>query len=298
MAQLKPFRGNFYLWDYVPSKPAAILLAILFGLATLVVVWRMVRTRTLFSIAFALGGLFEIAGYGARAVAEDKTDQLGPYVVQSILILVAPALYAASIYMTLGRLMRSVQGERHSLVPVRWLTRAFVAGDVLSFLMQGSGGGLMGMGNFSQETAQNIILGGLVVQVVMFGLFAITAVVFDVRIRRWPTGGSLEGGGQRWMRAMLMLYATTALILVRCVVRVVEYVMGKDGYLLRYEWTLYVFDAVPMLAVTVVYGWVYPGELTAANTKAWPREQASSLSGHEGMGLADGLRTRGGGHEK
>lgn len=102
-------------------------------------------------------------------MAEDKTDQLGPYIV--LLILVAPALFAASIYMTLGRLMRSVQGERHSLVPVRWLTRAFAAGDVLSFPMQSSGGGLMGSGSSGQETAQNL-------QTVMFGLFAVTAIVF------------------------------------------------------------------------------------------------------------------------
>lgn len=57
MARLKPFRGDYYHWDHVPSKPAAVLLAILVALATLVVVWRIVRTRTLFSIAFAVGDL-------------------------------------------------------------------------------------------------------------------------------------------------------------------------------------------------------------------------------------------------
>lgn len=235
----------------------------------------------------------EIAGYGARAVAEDKTDQLGPYVAQSILLLVAPALYAASIYMALGRLMRSVQAERHSLVPVRWLTRAFVAGDVLSFLIQSTGGGLMGSGNFDQKTAQNIVLGGLIVQIVMFGLFAVTTVVFDARIRRWPTAASLRRGGRRWRRTMKMLYATTALILVRSVVRVVEYVLGRGGYLLRNEWTLYVFDATPMLAVTLLYASMYPADLTAENTKP-----PSPVSGHQDMELADGSRTGGGDTEK
>ena len=57
MAQLKPYKGNFYLWDYVPSLPAAIIFALLFGLATAFIVWRLVRTRTLFSIPFAVGGV-------------------------------------------------------------------------------------------------------------------------------------------------------------------------------------------------------------------------------------------------
>jgi hypothetical protein len=59
--------------------------------------------------------------------------------MQSALILIAPAFFAASIYMELGRLIQMLRAENNSLVPVRWLTRTFVAGDVLSFLMQASG---------------------------------------------------------------------------------------------------------------------------------------------------------------
>ncbi|KJZ80228.1 hypothetical protein HIM_00078 [Hirsutella minnesotensis 3608] len=295
MAQLRPYHGHYYLWDYIPSKPAAILFTILFALATIFIVWRIVRTRTLFSIAFAVGGIFELGGYAARpgADAENKTDRLGPFIAQSVLILVAPALFAASIYMTLGRLMRRIHGEGHSLIPVRWLTRAFVAGDVASFLVQSAGGGLMASRNFSQTRAQNIILGGLLVQIVMFGLFAVTAVVFDVRMRRWPSPASLEHRGRPWKRIMAMLYGTTALIFVRSVVRVVEYIMGRSGYLLRNEWTLYVFDAAPMLLTMALYGWIYPGDLEvgyAKRARAW--EPASSGSINE-LGLDNVPRTGG-----
>ncbi|KAL3960298.1 hypothetical protein ACCO45_005415 [Purpureocillium lilacinum] len=292
MAQLKPFRGDYYLWEYVPSKAAAILFTILFIIATGAVIWRMVRTKTLFSIAFTIGGLFEIIGYAARAVAEDKTEQLSPFIVQSVLLLVAPALFAASIYMVLGRLMVSIHGERHSLIPVRWLTKAFVAGDVFSFMVQASGAGLMAKSDFSQDTAQNIILAGLFIQIVMFGLFAVTAIVFDVRMRRWPSGASMAEDG----RIVWMLYAASALIMVRSIFRVIEYATGKDGYLLGHEWTLYVFDAVLMLAVMVVYAWIYPGGLSAAaatKPRPWePVDSAASAGAGEEMryGSGDGLR--------
>lgn len=64
---------------------------------------------------------------------------MGPYIMQSVLLLVAPALFAASIYMELGRIVLMVDGERHLFIRRTWLTKLFVAGDVLSFLMQSSG---------------------------------------------------------------------------------------------------------------------------------------------------------------
>lgn len=59
--------------------------------------------------------------------------------MQSALILIAPAFFAASIYMTLGRIIFMLDAEKCSLIRLRWLTKIFVAGDVLSFLMQASG---------------------------------------------------------------------------------------------------------------------------------------------------------------
>lgn len=57
MPKLKPYKGGtYYLWDYVPSMPAAIVAIVLFGILTSGVVWRSVSTRTRFAIPFAVGG--------------------------------------------------------------------------------------------------------------------------------------------------------------------------------------------------------------------------------------------------
>lgn len=61
------------------------------------------------------------------------------YSLQTILVLVAPALYAASIYMVLGRIILVTDGEAHAIIRKQWLTKIFVTGDVISFLMQGAG---------------------------------------------------------------------------------------------------------------------------------------------------------------
>ena len=134
---------NFVLYHYSPSLPLALLFTILFLLLTALHTAQLLRTRTYFLLPFCLGGLFESLGYIGRIISSREPYgqwSLGSYVMQAILILVAPALFAASVYMTLGRIVRVTRGERYVvLVGPKWLTRVFVVGDVLSFFVQGGG---------------------------------------------------------------------------------------------------------------------------------------------------------------
>jgi hypothetical protein len=59
--------------------------------------------------------------------------------VQTLLLLVAPALFAASVYMSLSRIITLADGEERALIKRRWLTKFFVGGDVVSFLLQMGG---------------------------------------------------------------------------------------------------------------------------------------------------------------
>lgn len=84
----------------------------------------------------------ETIGYVGRALNAGQTYgnwTIGPYIMQSLLLLLAPALFAASIYMVLGRIILLTDGEAHSPIRVKWLTKVFVAGDVISFLAQSGG---------------------------------------------------------------------------------------------------------------------------------------------------------------
>ncbi|KAI9158600.1 RTA-like protein [Paramyrothecium foliicola] len=277
MAELKLYKDEYYLWFYVPSKAASMTFLILFLVSTLFIIYRMIRTRTFFSIPFILGGLreykeqklhrfgvpffvLETIGYCARALAEEHTDLLLPYIIQYIFILVAPALFAASIYMTLGRLIRSVKGEKLSIISVRWLTKLFVLGDVMSFVVQVFGGGMAANEDADPVLAENIIIAGLVVQIIIFGLFAVTALIFHIRMRRCPEGVSPELN-PGWKKNLGMMYTVSVLIMVRSVFRLIEYIMGGDSYLLRNEWPLYVFDSALMFLTMAYYSWYYPGNL-------------------------------------
>jgi hypothetical protein len=187
--------------------------------------------------------------------------------MQSLFILLAPPMYAASVYMVLGRLVSHLHAADRSLVSVRWMTKIFVSGDVLSFLTQGSGGGLMAGGGNSRKIGSWVVIGGLVIQLFFFGFFVLTAAVFHIRLNRNPTSKAqaersmsrARGWRQRdWTTVLLGLYLVSTLILIRSIFRLVEYVFGFNGFPMTHEAFMYIFDALLMFSAMVVMNVYHP----------------------------------------
>ncbi|PLB45131.1 RTA1 like protein [Aspergillus steynii IBT 23096] len=260
MPELQSYKG-YYLWQYVPSRAAAVIFLLLFLGATAFHVWKIWKLKTWFCICFAIGGFFEFIGYCARASAYDKTGRMMPFCIQNTFILLGPALFAASVYMVLGRIITAVRAEHHSLIRVNWLTKIFVLGDVLSFVVQGGAAGMMVSSDLA-SMGNNIVIAGLLIQVIMFGLFIVTAILFQMRMQKSPTTESFNAE-LPWKSHLGTLYMVSLLIMVRSIFRVVEFIMGHDGYLLSHEWTLYIFDALLMWIAMVLFGYRYPGDLQA-----------------------------------
>ncbi|KAL9050696.1 MAG: hypothetical protein Q9162_006470, partial [Coniocarpon cinnabarinum] len=201
----------------------------------------------------------EVAGYIGRTINAYETPDwtLGPYIVQSLCLLLPPAFFAASIYMSLGRLVRATGSEQLVLVKPGWLTKIFVGGDVLSFLMQASGGGIQAQKTQeSFDTGSHIILGGLILQLLYFGFFIFMIAVFQWRLR------AAHVSTQRlfivsWKKSVGVLYITSFLILIRSIYRTVEYAQGQDGDLMAHEAYFFGFDSCLMLLVVVLYG-IFP----------------------------------------
>ncbi|OAP63245.1 hypothetical protein AYL99_02472 [Fonsecaea erecta] len=249
MARLMPVDGtDYYLWKYLPSVLLSAIFMVLFTVITGALAWRTYKTRLWFCIPFNVGGLFQIIGYGTRIYAHYRTDLIAPYTVQSCFILLAPVLYAASVYMLLGRLIRSVHGERFSIIRSTKMTKLFVLADILSLNIQGNGAGLT-VKKKTEQVGKYIVVGGLFIQLIAFGCFIAVALVFHKRI--WRTIGKDERSSPNvpWRQGLMMIYICSVLIMVRSVYRVVEYTMGVDSFLFAHEWPAYVFDAAPMWTV-------------------------------------------------
>lgn len=61
----------------------------------------------------------------------------------------------------------------------------------------------------------------------------------------------------------MALYVASGLIVVRSDFRAVEYLQGFDGYLLRHEAYLYIFDALLMFLVMMLFNVIHPSEVMA-----------------------------------
>ena len=59
--------------------------------------------------------------------------------------------------------------------------------------------------------------------------------------------------------------------MIRSIFRVVEYLMGNNGFLLRHEYFLYIFDAALMTLLMLGFLFVHPSHLS--NAKLGPEEE-------------------------
>ncbi|KAK1676031.1 RTA1 like protein-domain-containing protein [Colletotrichum godetiae] len=268
---------GFVFYHYEPSIVAATVFIIVFGVSGMLHIWQLCRRKTWYFIPFVIGCIFEAVGYVGRAMSASEAPDYtkNPYIIQSILLLLGPALFAASIYMVLGRLINLLDAGEYSLIRPKWLTKVFVLGDVLSFFAQSGGGGMLATAKNSDNVklGENIIVGGLGIQILFFGFFIVVTLVFHIRLSRNPTSKS-HTVQTPWKGLLYVLYATSFFIMVRSLFRVAEYIGGKDSELQAKEMYIYIFDATLMGITSMAFNWFHPSRVI--NAQATGLKQVSS----------------------
>ncbi|KAJ0160445.1 Protein RTM1 [Colletotrichum tanaceti] len=271
---------GFIFYHYDPSMVAATLFIIVFGVSGILHVWQLCQRRTWYFIPFGRRVL-EAVGYVGRSLsaAEAPDYTKNPYIIQSILLLLGPALFAASIYMVLGRLIDLLDAGHHSLIGPKWLTKVFVFGDVLSFFAQGGGGGMLATAKDrdSVKKGENIIVGGLVIQILFFGFFMVVTLVFHVRLARGPTSATRAVQTPPWRGLLWVLYGSSLLIMARSLFRVAEYVEGSEGKLPSREVYIYVFDGLLMAVTALLFNWFHPSRVINAEAAGLKQVTSSEV---------------------
>lgn len=263
---------DYKLYRYEPSLAAAVVFIILFTLSSAHHVYKLARTRTFYFIPLVLGAICEAIGYCGRAANSSDKENLPPYMVQVLCILIAPTLFCASIYMVLGRLVRILNAEDKFFIPLRWCTKLFVAGDIISFCLQGAGGGLMGTKKLSTiHMGEKVVIGGVFFQVIVFGifLFATARLHFAILASPTPTSAAmaLNPTKTNWKTLIYCIYASGVLIMTRSIFRAIEFILGNDGYLMQKEGWIYGFDAALMIMAIALFNWCHPSGIVAGRVK-------------------------------
>ena len=246
------------LWPNPPSLTLCIVALVLFGLSALIQSYQTIKYRQKFFIFFVLGAFFQVVGYTGRIGCVYDLNSIDFYVVQSLFVLLAPIFYAVSIYSLLGKIVQFVGAEDKSPVKPTRITCIFVIGDIVSFIMQSTGGGMMVQGGENAQTGSEIILIGLIIQLVFFFIFIFLTILFHIRANKLKELNESKGN---WKMLLKILEVSCMLILIRSVYRVVEYAQGFDGYLITHEVYQYSLDALMMLLVQLLYNCAHPGKV-------------------------------------
>ncbi|KAH8598640.1 RTA1 like protein-domain-containing protein [Bisporella sp. PMI_857] len=241
-----------------PSLPVVATIATLFGLSAGFHIIQLLHNRTWYFVPFTIGTI--LVGYAARSINASQTPDwvLVPFLIQTLVPMLGPAPFTASTYVVLGRIIRFVDAEHLSFKSTRSLTKIFVSGDVLSFLVQFLGGSILA-GASSKNAfycGQNIIFFGLGIQIIFFGCFIIAVFTFHYRIIQLPTTISLQTK-LPWGQYIAVLYFSSFLALARSILRVAKFATGQHGAIQMSEIYLYCFDSALMLLCSAAFNVPY-----------------------------------------
>jgi hypothetical protein len=204
------------IYFYDPSLAAAILFTILY---TIPLFYHLYMTaiapytgryhRIGYFIPIVVGAATEVGAYAVRAASVKKPDNVGLYATSSSLIVIAPVLVCASLYILIGRLIRSGGRAPNPNTETKeplllfgkfspsWIPRIFVTSDIISFLTQAAGSGIASSNNWEgaeKDAGVGVLIAGLVLQLVTFSFFLIVVFWFDRRSPASLSGGEVETG--------------------------------------------------------------------------------------------------------
>ncbi|KFX97688.1 hypothetical protein O988_04730 [Pseudogymnoascus sp. VKM F-3808] len=252
-------------FEYIPNLAGNIIYLAIFGILLIPQIFFGIKYKTWGYMAGMLGGLLlEIIGYVGRVQLHDNPFKFDPFLEYLICLTIGPAFLTAAIYLCLARIV-VMYGEGASRIKPRTYTLVFIACDFLSLVLQGGGGGLTATADThdAQQTGINIMIAGLVTQVVSLSVFMILCIDFAFRLRRHPNTVNSSTVAVRstfkWKAFLFCLATATVTIFVRSIFRAAELSEGFDGKLANDEVTFMILEGAMIVIACVCLTAFHPG---------------------------------------
>jgi hypothetical protein len=204
-------------------------------------------------------------GYGGRLMLNNDPFDHNGFIVQICCLVISPAFVSAGIYLTLKHIVINF-GQQWSRFPPVWYTRIFITGDLFSLILQGAGGGLASTatgGSSLQDVGTNLMIAGVIVQVVILAVFGYFLTEYTVRTYRRREQLSVESmklfhatSFRCFVVAIVVAYFG---IFIRCIYRIPELTGGWGSELMRNEPEFIVLEGVMIVISVLVLTVFHPG---------------------------------------
>ncbi|KFY15647.1 hypothetical protein V492_01844 [Pseudogymnoascus sp. VKM F-4246] len=273
----KPVEGSLYV--YAPNKIAPVFFAVAFAASAVGHIWQCHRYKCFKMIGLhPLCAVLFFAGYVLREYGAFDYIYTGDFVtlitfiLSQVFIYICPPLLELANYHVLGRILYYVP-YLAPLPPGRVLS-TFGGLMIVVETLNSVGVALSNIrspDHNSQELGGQITIAALAIQLGVIIIFFVLAAIFHRRCAK------ANIHARAISTPLTTLYVSMALILIRCIYRLVEHfgnttVRVGDAEslmslspILRYEWYFYVFEASLMLINSVIWNVWNPGRYLPMN---------------------------------
>ncbi|KAK0201373.1 RTA1 like protein-domain-containing protein [Desarmillaria ectypa] len=273
-------------YGYIPSKGVALTFIILFGISTLTHTAQSIYFRMWWAFpTIILAGCLEILGWSGRFWSSISPGLSNPFMIQITATIIGPTPLVAANFLILGAIIR-ILGPVYSRLSPRAYSIIFVSCDIVSLVVQGGGGGIASSASDRNDLqgaklGSNVMLAGIVFQLVVITFYAILACEFLVRYKhnrpvsrlftRKTRTDSLvtlsspnPSRGVMDTRIKTMIFAlafNTLCLFIRAIYRTIELADGWNGRIILTEVYFNVLDGAMVVLAIYTLNLAHPGFL-------------------------------------
>ncbi|KAJ4479100.1 RTA1 like protein-domain-containing protein [Lentinula aciculospora] len=269
---------------YTPSKPAALVAAIVYITCGICFFWHVIRRRNWWGLCLPIGSVAMGLGFILRVMLNNPDHQKrGPFVAEEILTACSPATFLAFNYIVHGRLLGKCMGKRHSYIPPNYVSWFFVFSDIFTFVVQvhlyvfpKAAGTAMFTKTSTLNTGKTVFQVGVILQSASYYIFFI---LYFLSWRSCRKEG-IATGREAWWKIYKLVGVSSFFITVRTIFRIAESCSDPGTAIRTREVYLYVFDTLPLFLAIVGYIFYWPGPYLERDSiaDAVPMEKVSTSS--------------------
>ncbi|EIW86746.1 RTA1-like protein, partial [Coniophora puteana RWD-64-598 SS2] len=266
-------------YHYVPTEWICILFVVLYSISTVLHLGQSVKYRLWWLLpTVVLAGAIEIMGWSARLWSSKSPRLLEPYEIQLVGTILAPTPLVAGNFIILGNIVKLL-GTRYSRLPPNWFAIVFCSFDVICLIIQAVGGAsaaaAVGQGRNPEKNMSksyqggNVMLGGIVAQMIAIALYVACAGEFFLRyfsdspVRIESSETTVRGGrlNQKMKYMIVGLTFATTCIFIRSVYRTIELANGFAGPIISTQVYFNVLDGAMITLSIYTINIAHPGFL-------------------------------------
>ncbi|CAE6500244.1 unnamed protein product [Rhizoctonia solani] len=266
---------------YTPNKPVAIVAGTLFLLGAGALMAWFVRHKGLYMLPFVFGAILYGLGLFLRIPYADDVHNMNLFAAMDYLILVSVSFFIFGAYTLLGRLAVYLDAVELLVLNPNLLTNAFLAYQLVAFLITAIGGGMKTSMTLSVVlVGAKLVIAGLLIQFV--GLFVYLGLLINFVYRMWSRRKEQwnhrpNGFLQSWLGVATMTGVCCQNLLIPLIYRVTAIGLGRDGALSRIEYYFYTSEVMTLWGgVITIFLMVWPPRIL--NGSIPTRKQPTEIS--------------------